>query len=83
MNYEFLGFIASLFILISFIPKNVKLIRIINCIACLFWIAYGFLSNALSIWTMNILILLVNLIHLLKKNNNIIINEKNDLKTNL
>ena len=40
MNYEIIGFIASLFVLLSFIPKKVKLIRIINIIGCVIWIVY-------------------------------------------
>ena len=70
MNYEFIGLIASLFVLVSFIPKQVKLIRIINIVGCLFWIVYGLLTGALSVWIMNALVLIVHTVHLVKSKNN-------------
>lgn len=44
MNFvEIIGYLAMTFLVLSFIPKQVKLIRVINLIGCLFFVAYGFL----------------------------------------
>lgn len=66
MNYEIIGLIASIFVLISFIPKNVKLIRIINIVGCIIWIVYGLITGALSVWIMNLLVMFVHTIHLIR-----------------
>lgn len=66
MNSEIIGWFGSLLVLISFIPKNVKLIRIINAIGCVVWVIYGFITNAPSVWVMNILVMLLNLYHLIR-----------------
>ena len=67
MNFEVIGFIASLFVMFSFIPKDSKKIRIINCVGCVAWIIYGLLSSAPSVWVMNLLVLIIHLFHLLRE----------------
>ena len=66
MNYEIIGLIASVFVLISFIPKDIKLIRCINIVGCIVWIIYGILIGALSVWLMNLLVMIVHIYHLIK-----------------
>ena len=66
MGYEIIGLCASIFVLISFIPKNIKVIRCINIVGCIIWIIYGVITGALSVWIMNLLVMIVHLIHLLK-----------------
>ena len=66
MNYEIIGLIASIFVLISFIPKDIKLIRCINIVGCIVWIIYGILIGALSVWLMNLLVMIVHVYHLIK-----------------
>ena len=66
MNYEIIGLIASVFVLISFIPKDIKLIRCINIVGCIVWIIYGILIGALSVWLMNLLVMIVHVYHLIK-----------------
>lgn len=66
MNFEVIGLIASVFVLISFVPKNIKLIRIINSVGCIIWITYGLLTGALSVWIMNLILLGVQIVHLIK-----------------
>ena len=68
MNYEIIGFTASVFVLVSFIPKNVKWIRCINIVGCVVWIVYGIFAGALSVWIMNLLVMIVHLFHLIKDN---------------
>ena len=66
MGYEVIGLCASIFVLISFIPKDIKVIRCINIVGCIIWIIYGVITGALSVWIMNLLVMIVHLIHLLK-----------------
>ena len=63
---EIIGFMASLFVFFSFIPKDVKKIRIINTLGCIIWVVYGFLSHATSVWFMNGLLMFVHLYHFVK-----------------
>lgn len=35
------GYIAMSLLVVSFIPKNMKVVRIINLIACMFFVGYG------------------------------------------
>ena len=46
MNSEIIGWIGSTIILISFIPKSVNKIRILNSVGCIVWIIYGFITKA-------------------------------------
>ena len=74
---EIIGLVASSFVLLSFLQKGEIKIRIINCIGCLIFIIYGFLINALSVWLMNAITLvvqIVNIIKIYKKNHEV----KND-----
>lgn len=74
---EIIGLVASTFVLLSFLQKGEIKIRIINCIGCLIFIIYGFLINALSVWLMNAITLvvqIVNIIKIYKKNHEV----KND-----
>ena len=66
MNSEIIGWIGSIVLLISFIPKNVKLIRILNSVGCLIWVLYGFITRAPSVYVMNFLILGLNIFQLIK-----------------
>lgn len=68
MNYEVIGLIASIFVLVSFIPKEIRLIRCINIIGCIIWVIYGLLIEALSVWVMNFLVMIIHLFHLIKDN---------------
>jgi len=64
----YFGYAASLFILLSFIFKDVKKIRIVNLIGCIFFVIYGYYSGPL--WPViipNALLCGVQVYHLLKK----------------
>lgn len=66
MNSEIIGWIGSTIILISFIPKSVNKIRILNSIGCVIWVIYGFITKAPSVWIMNFLVFFINLFQLIK-----------------
>ncbi len=42
-SVETVGFIAMFLLVISFIPKKLGLIRIINMVGCIFFVLYGIL----------------------------------------
>lgn len=66
MNFELLGTIASGFVLISFLMKGEKNIRLINIIGALIFVIYGFLINAFSVWFLNGALLFIHLYKIMK-----------------
>lgn len=66
MNSEIIGWLGSLFVLLSFIPKSIRKIRFINVIGCILWIIYGFITKAPSVYVMNFLVMALNVFHLVK-----------------
>lgn len=69
MNYEIIGLLGTLFVLISFLMKEVKLIRIINIIGAILFVIYGLLIGALSTWLLNAILVIIHIIYLLKRKN--------------
>lgn len=66
---EIIGYLASLIVLISFLMKNIKTLRIINTIGCIFFVAYGILLNfSIPIIITNVAIVGINIYYLLKVN---------------
>jgi len=65
---EIVGYIASLFVLVSFLMKDIKKLRLINSIGCMLFVIYGVLLNfSIPIVLTNTAILIINTIALLKK----------------
>lgn len=42
---EWIGYLAMILLLISFMMKDVKKLRIINSFACIFFVIYGFMLD--------------------------------------
>lgn len=63
---EYIGYAASALVLISFIMKNIRTLRIVNTIGCLFFIAYGILLFSIPIIATNAAIVLINAYYLLR-----------------
>ena len=64
---EIVGYLASLIVLISFLMKNMKTLRIINTIGCVLFVAYGILLNfSIPIIITNVTIVAINIYYLLK-----------------
>ena len=68
MNYELLGTLASILVLVSFMMKNQKMIRSINIIGAIIFVIYGICINAFSVWFLNALLCIVHTYYLLKNN---------------
>ena len=71
INYtEWLGYLASAIVLVSFLSKNVRTIRIINLVGCTTMTFYGsLLENGFPIVLLNSGIILIHLYHLFIKKN--------------
>lgn len=64
---EIIGYIASAIVLISFLMKNIKKLRIINTAGCLIFIVYGVLLNfSIPIIITNAVIVGINIYFLIK-----------------
>ena len=64
--YEIIGFLASLFVLISFLMKDVKIIRIINIIGAVLFVVYGILTKTWATVTMNFFLIFVHAFYIMK-----------------
>ena len=66
-NYtELLGYLASLVILISFLMKDIKKLRIINCVGCGLFVMYGVLLFSIPLIITNVAIMVINIVYLVK-----------------
>ncbi len=67
---DLVGYLAMALLLISFLMKDVKKLRIINSLGCAFFVAYGFLLViSWPIIITNSAIISINLYYLFVKNN--------------
>lgn len=64
---EWVGYLASLVLMISFLMKNINTLRIVNSTGCLLFVVYGFLlATSWPIIISNTFILGVNIFYLTK-----------------
>lgn len=63
---NFIGYGASFFVVLSFILKDIKKIRIINLIGCALFVIYGIMINNLPIIIPNACLIVIQIYHLLK-----------------
>ena len=47
---EYIGIFAGIMVLVSFIPVDIKKIRLLNIIGCVLFVIYGIGINSISIW---------------------------------
>ncbi len=68
-NYiEWIGYIASFLVAVSFIFRNVKYLRIVNTIGCITFVIYGYFIDSYPVMIANMFIFIMNIYHL-KLNN--------------
>lgn len=58
---EILGTIASVIVLMSFLMKGEKKIRLINILGAVMFVVYGISINAFSVWFLNGALILIHL----------------------
>ncbi|MDB3906822.1 YgjV family protein [Crocinitomicaceae bacterium] len=63
---DYIGYAASLFVLLSFFMKKIATLRMVNIVGCSFFIAYGFLIDSIPIIITNVAIVLVNCYYLMQ-----------------
>ena len=63
---EYIGYLASAIVLLSFIMGRILYLRIINTIGCGFFIFYGALLGSVPIIATNAAIVLINVYYLIK-----------------
>ncbi len=61
---EWFGYLASFFVLLSFLMRNITTLRYVNSVGCLFFVAYGILLDSWPIIITNVAIVLVNAYYL-------------------
>lgn len=67
-NYiEIIGYLASIVLLLSFLKKDIKQLRIVNSIGCALFVTYGVLLSSYPIVITNLAIILINGYQLLYK----------------
>jgi hypothetical protein len=80
-SVEYIGFIATAFILLSFVMDGIKL-RVINTIGATLWLAYGIITNGYSIIVLNFLVILIHLFKLWKSSKKSITNQSPKVEHN-
>ena len=56
---ELIGWIATIFIIISFIQKDMFRLRLLSLVGAGFWIVYGLIAETWSIVFLNVVIFLI------------------------
>jgi len=64
---ELIGYAASAMVLLAFLMKDIKKLRIINSIGCILFVIYGVLLDSIPVIITNAAILLVNFYYLFLK----------------
>jgi len=66
LSIEYIGYLASAFIVVSLMMTSIIQLRIINSIGCILFVIYGLSVNAYPVAISNFLIVLINLNNLYK-----------------
>lgn len=70
IKIEIIGIIANLLIVIGFMFKDIKVIRTLNLIGSILYVAYGFLIHSFSCWSLNILMIFIQVYYLFRLRRN-------------
>ena len=66
--FEAIGIAGTLFVLLSFLMKDIRTVRIINIVGAVLFVVYGLLIGALSTWLLNGILVIIHIVYLLKGN---------------
>lgn len=64
---ELIGILGSVFVLISFLMKDILVIRIINIVGSVIFIVYGIIIGAMATWFVNAALIVVHIIYIIKE----------------
>jgi len=73
-SVEYIGFLATAFILLSFLMEGNRL-RVVNTIGASLWLLYGIILNGYSIIVLNLFVILIHLFKLWKSSKKSITNQ--------
>ena len=65
-NVEVLGLLATLLVVASFLFQSVVLIRVVNMIGAVLFVAYGLLIHSPSVAIVNMVVIVVQVLQLVK-----------------
>ena len=80
-SIEYLGFVATVFILLSFLMDGNKL-RVVNSIGAALWFIYAIFTNGYSIMFLNICVILIHSYKLWKSSKKSITNQLPKIESN-
>jgi hypothetical protein len=63
---ELIGWIATVFIILSFIQKDIKKLRILSLVGAFLWTIYGVFNEGYSVIFLNFVIILIQIWWLIK-----------------
>ncbi|CRZ21386.1 YgjV family protein [Kingella kingae] len=64
MNWtEVLGYVAMVIVATSFLLKDMLTLRIVNAVGCLCFVVYGFMTGAMPVVGLNLLVSGINIYH--------------------
>ena len=61
---EWLGLAAAALVLVSFLMKDERTIRIVNIVGASVFVVYGFTIHSASVWVMNLALIAVHIVRL-------------------
>lgn len=64
---DWIGYAASAGVLLSFLMRDIRTLRMVNSVGCFLFIIYGLLLNSIPVILTNVIIVLINLYYLIKR----------------
>jgi len=65
MAIEVIGIVATIIVLLSFVFKEPVQIRAVNAIGAVLFVIYGIMINALSVWLLNLILIVIQLYNII------------------
>lgn len=65
-SIEYLGFLAALLVIASFLFQSVYLIRGVNALGSATWVVYGWLHNSPSVAVLNAVVVCIQVVQLIR-----------------
>lgn len=64
---DWIGYAASAGVLLSFLMRDIRTLRMVNSVGCFLFIIYGLLLESFPVILTNVIIVLINLYYLIKR----------------
>lgn len=64
---EWIGYAASAGVLLSFLMRDIRTLRMVNSVGCFLFIIYGILLSSVPVILTNVIIVIINIYYLLKR----------------